>query len=108
MLGPVVAKVRDLLEVVELNSKLGIIHSNIEGVVTDRKTVKNIDAYLLKEESTIGDVFNLKIIKTDKKNRTFKKNIEFLNKTYGTWRDENCVQKEKECKSIYNAKSILD
>ena len=32
----------------ELNSKFGMIHSNIEGVVIDRKTVENIDAYLLK------------------------------------------------------------
>ena len=69
----------------ELNSKLGIIHSNIEGVVIDRKSVKIIDAPLLKEESTISEVFNLKIIKTEKKNWTLKKNIEFLNKIYGTW-----------------------
>ena len=51
----------------ELNSKLGIVHSNIEGVVIDRNTVENIDASLLKEESTISDVFNLKIVRTDKK-----------------------------------------
>ena len=51
----------------ELDSKLGIIHSNIEGVVIDRNTVENIDASLLKEESTISDVFNLTIIKNDKK-----------------------------------------
>ena len=63
----------------ELNSKLGIVHSNIEGVVISRKTVEKIDAYLLKEESTISDVFNLKIINNDKKNRTLKKNIELLN-----------------------------
>jgi hypothetical protein len=44
-----------------------IVHSNIEGVVISRKTVEKIDAYLLKEESTISDVFNLKIIKNDKK-----------------------------------------
>jgi hypothetical protein len=69
----------------ELNEKLGIVHSNIDGVVIDRKTIENIDAYLLKEESTISEVFNLKIIKNDKKNRTLKKNIEFLNKIYGSW-----------------------
>jgi hypothetical protein len=56
-----------------------IVHSNIEGVVISRKTVEKIDAYLLKEESTISDVFNLKIINNDKKNRTLKKNIELLN-----------------------------
>jgi hypothetical protein len=70
----------------EVNSKLGIVHSNIEGVVISRKTVEKIDAYLLKEESTISDVFNLKIIKNDQKNRTLKKNIEFLNKIYGSWK----------------------
>ena len=34
----------------EVNSKLGIVHSNIEGVVIDRKTVENINSYLLKED----------------------------------------------------------
>jgi hypothetical protein len=87
----------------EINKKLGLEVSNIRGITISRTKIEEITEYLKAERKSIHTLFNLKeknneidITAPDK--LQVRRNVEFLNKIYGSWTGmeiKSCVEDKK-------------